>query len=224
MRTASIFKRAITEQQKNERRRNVLASARRLFEQEDFQSITIAQIARKSGIAKGSVFLYFKTKEELFLCLTLEELEKWNDEFDRRLEEIVHGKTAKSSDLLDLIDSTLMNNSILIRLLAMVNVILEQNIGYKQANQFKRALLERARHTGELLDKSISFFRTGDGVRFYLYLYILIIGLHQASNPAPIIKQVLQHSDFHVFNINFRSYFLEMLKYLLDGMERGRTM
>jgi AcrR family transcriptional regulator len=76
MRTASIFKRAITEQQKNERRQNILASARRLFEQEDFQSIAIAQIARNSGIAKGSVFLYFKTKEELFLCLTLEELEK----------------------------------------------------------------------------------------------------------------------------------------------------
>ena len=224
MKTTSNFKRAITEQQKNERRRKVLVSACRLFELKDFQSITIAQIARKSGIAKGSVFLYFKTKEELFLCLTLEELEKWNDEFDKRLKEIVHGKTAKSSDLLDLIDSTLMNNSILIRLLAMVNVILEQNIGYKQAKQFKRALLERARRTGHLMDKSVSFFRTGDGVRFYLYLYILIIGLHQASNPTPIIKQVLQHPDFHVFNIDFRSYFLEMLKYLLDGMERGRTM
>ena len=224
MRITSIFKRAITEQQKNERRRKILASARRLFEREDFQTITIAQIARKSGIAKGSVFLYFKTKEELFLCLTLEELEKWNDEFDKRLKEIVHGKTAKSSDLLDIIDSTLMNNSILIRLLAMVNVILEQNIGYKQAKQFKRALLERALHTGHLLDKSVSFFRTGDGVRFYLYLYILIIGLHQASNPAPIIKKVLRHPDFHVFDINFRSYFLEMLKCLLDGMERGRTM
>lgn len=224
MRTTSIFKRAITEQQKNERRRNVLASARRLFEQEDFQSITIAQIARKSGIAKGSVFLYFKTKEELFLCLTLEELERWNDEFDRRLEEIVHGKTAQSSDLLDLIDSTLLNNSILVRLLAMVNVIFEQNIGYEQAYHFKRVLLKRAQHTGQLLDKSVSFFRTGDGVKFYLYLYVLIIGLHQASNPAPIIKKVLRHPDFHVFNINFRSYFLEMLKYLLDGMKRGKTM
>ncbi len=224
MSTISIFKRAITEQQKNERRQNILASARRLFEQEDFQSIAIAQIARKSGIAKGSVFLYFKTKEELFLCLTLEELEKWNDEFDRRLEKIVHVKTAKSSDLLDIIDSTLMNNSVLIRLLAMVNVILEQNIGYKLANQFKRALLGRALHTGYLLDKSVSFFRNGDGVRFYLYLYILIIGLHQASNPAPIIKKVLRHPDFHVFNINFRSYFLEMLKCLLDGMKRGKTM
>lgn len=224
MKATSNFKRAITEQQKNERRQNILSSARRLFEFEDFQSITIAQIARKSGIAKGSVFLYFKTKEELFLCLTLEELEKWNDEFDRRLKEIVHVKTAKSSDLVDLVDSTLMNNSVLIRLLAMVNVILEQNIGYKQANQFKRALLERAQHTGELIDKSVSFFRTGDGVRFYLYLYILIIGLHQASNPAPIIKQVLKHPDFHLFNINFRLYFLEMLKYLLDGMKRGRTL
>lgn len=224
MKAISNFKRAITEQQKNERRRKVLASARRLFEQEDFQSITIAQIARKSGIAKGSVFLYFKTKEELFLCLTLEELEKWNDEFDRRLKEIVYVKTAKSSDLVDLVDSTLMNNSILIRLLAMVNVILEQNIGFKQANQFKRALLEHALHTGHLLDRSVSFFRTGDGVRFYLYLYILIIGLHQASNPAPIIKQVLKHPDFHLFNINFRSYFLEMLKYLLDGMKRDRTL
>src|SRR3990170_3390246 len=133
MKTTSNFKRAITEQQKNERRRKVLVSACRLFELKDFQSITIAQIARKSGIAKGSVFLYFKTKEELFLCLTLEELENWNDEFDRRLKEIVHGKTAKSSDLLDIIDSTLMDNSVLIRLLAMVNIILEQNIGHKQA-------------------------------------------------------------------------------------------
>ncbi len=216
-----VLVRAITEEQKNERRWTILASARTLFEQADFKSITMAQIAKNSGIAKGSVFLYFKTKEGLFLYLTLQELEKWNDEFDRRLKEIVHGKTAQSSDLLDLIDTTLMNNSVLVRLLAMVNVILEQNVDYEQAYQFKRVLLKRAQHTGQLLDKSVSFFRTGDGVKFYLYLYVLIIGLHQASNPAPIIKQILQYPDFHIFNLDFRLYFLEMFKYLLDGMERS---
>lgn len=215
------FKRAITEEQKAARRQKILDAARRLFERADFQSIAITDIAGKAGIAKGSVFLYFKTKEELFLSLTFLELEKWNDEFDGRLEKISQGKTVKSGDLLDLIDSTLLNNSILVRLLSMVNVILEQNIGYDEAHQFKRGLLERARHTGRLLEERVDFFRKGDGVKFYLYLYILIVGLNQTSNPAPIIMKVLQHPDFHVFNIDFRTYFLEMLKHLLNGMERA---
>jgi AcrR family transcriptional regulator len=215
------FKRAVTEEQKIERRQKILDSAKHLFEQADFQAIAITQIAQRAGIAKGSVFLYFKTKEELFLVLTLQELEAWNDDFDRRLERMQPGKSVKSGELSRLIDSTLLKNTLLVRLLAMVNIILEQNVGYDEAHRFKSALLKRAGKTGFLLEKTIGFFKKGDGIKFYLYLYILIVGLNQTSNPAPVIRKVLQHPDFHAFKIEFRPYFLDMLKHLLNGMEHS---
>ena len=217
------FKRAITEEQKNERRQKILDSARSLFEQTDFKSITIEQIAQNSGIAKGSVFLYFKTKEELFLYLTIEELEKWNHEFDSKLENVGREKALQTNELLDLVDSTLIKNTVLIRLLAMLSATFEQNIGYEQAYHCKRIIYQRTENTGLLLDRYVCFFQNGDGAKFYLFLYALIAGLYQMSNPPPVVKQVLQDMKLHGCHIDFRTYLLDMLKYLLDGMERGHV-
>ena len=72
----SIKKRAISEEQKLERKKDILNTALNLFEISSFHEISIAKIAKKTGIAKGTVFIYFKTKEELFLSITKTEIEK----------------------------------------------------------------------------------------------------------------------------------------------------
>ena len=38
-----------------------------MFLQTNYEAVTIAAVAQESGLAKGTVYLYFKTKEELFL-------------------------------------------------------------------------------------------------------------------------------------------------------------
>jgi AcrR family transcriptional regulator len=48
------------------RRSEILQSALQLFREEGFEKVTVESIAKKSGIAKGSFYNYFKSKEDVY--------------------------------------------------------------------------------------------------------------------------------------------------------------
>jgi len=61
-------RRARTADAKHARRTKVVDTAIGFLESADLETITVASVARGAGIAKGTVYLYFRTKEELFLA------------------------------------------------------------------------------------------------------------------------------------------------------------
>jgi AcrR family transcriptional regulator len=48
------------------RRDEILKSALELFREEGFEKVTVESIAKKAGIAKGSFYNYFKSKEDVY--------------------------------------------------------------------------------------------------------------------------------------------------------------
>jgi TetR/AcrR family transcriptional regulator len=48
------------------KKRHILEAARRLLVEHDFQDIVLDDVAKKAGVAKGTLFLHFKSKEDLF--------------------------------------------------------------------------------------------------------------------------------------------------------------
>ncbi|HAZ08411.1 MAG TPA: hypothetical protein DCZ01_07815 [Elusimicrobia bacterium] len=48
------------------KKRHILEAARRLLIKRGFQNIVLDDIAREAGVAKGTLFLYYKSKEDLF--------------------------------------------------------------------------------------------------------------------------------------------------------------
>jgi len=51
------------------KKRQILAAARRMLVKRGFQDIVLDDIAREAGVAKGTLFLHFKDKEEMFLAV-----------------------------------------------------------------------------------------------------------------------------------------------------------
>lgn len=54
---------------KNRRRRELIEVAARVFSTRGFRNARIADIAAEAGVAKGLVYQYFKSKEELFFAV-----------------------------------------------------------------------------------------------------------------------------------------------------------
>ncbi len=48
------------------KKRHILEAARRLLVEHDFQDIVLDEVAKKAGVAKGTLFLHFKNKEDFF--------------------------------------------------------------------------------------------------------------------------------------------------------------
>lgn len=67
------------EREKQRRREEILAAARELFYEKGYQLTTVEEIAEAAEISKGTVYLYFGSKDELYVSVILEgfgELEK----------------------------------------------------------------------------------------------------------------------------------------------------
>lgn len=58
--------RAVGEEEKAARRRQILGAAKRVFARKGFQGTTITDVAKAAGLSYGAVYWYFHSKDELF--------------------------------------------------------------------------------------------------------------------------------------------------------------
>lgn len=61
------------EKQKAESRQKLLISAAKCFAEKGYDQCTVADIARTAGMSQGSMYVHFKSKEELFKCMIQQE-------------------------------------------------------------------------------------------------------------------------------------------------------
>jgi len=64
----------------DERRRKLIATARRLFANQGFHLTGVSQIARESGIAVGQIYRDFASKEAVIAAICEESLQVWLEE------------------------------------------------------------------------------------------------------------------------------------------------
>ncbi len=68
-RTARSVRRAISDEEKSERRNEILAAAKIVFSLKGYNATTIADIARAAELSYGSIYWYFDSKDALFHAL-----------------------------------------------------------------------------------------------------------------------------------------------------------
>ncbi len=49
------------------RKKKIIQVATQLFSEKSYHDVTIDEVATKAGIAKGTIYLYFESKERLYL-------------------------------------------------------------------------------------------------------------------------------------------------------------
>jgi AcrR family transcriptional regulator len=68
--------------EKEQRRSVIVSAARKLFFEKGFKYVTVDNIAKKSELSKGSIYLYFKSKEEIYTHILFSDIEKFNKKSD----------------------------------------------------------------------------------------------------------------------------------------------
>lgn len=211
-------RRARSTNAKLSRRTEILDAAVGFLEQADLHQITIARVATQAGIAKGTVYLYFRTKEELFLGALERLLEAWYNELDGAL---AGGQGwLSASALAELITASLTRRSLLRRLLALLGPVLEHNLDAERALRFKWRVAGRLASTGALLERRTVFLRPGDGPRLLLQLQALAAGLQSLAEPAPAVRDVLSAPGLESLRLEFDRDYRSSVRALLTGLER----
>lgn len=205
--------RATSTDEKYLKRSQILSAARELFLRDDRQLPAVASIAQQAGLAKGTVYLYFSTKEEIFLALLADEfsglllaIQTYLDHHTRtphkRLSKAQKQDFAKG--LITVIADYLLDHPEFLRLDAMSYSVLEQNLSDDFLYAFKFELTKTLVATGQQLDQIIDA-PGGRGTSLLLRTYALMRGLWQSLDYPEHLQKLLAHAMFEPIRPDFQS-------------------
>jgi len=75
------------EREKLRQRKEMLAAALGLFSQKGYHNVSMQEIAQKAEFAIGTLYKFFKNKEDLYKALMLEQANKFDDELTKAIKE-----------------------------------------------------------------------------------------------------------------------------------------
>ena len=173
-----IRQRAIQAEDKQERHEAILDAAARLLLRSPERIANMADVADEAGLAKGTVYLYFPSKEELLLAVH----ERNIDGFFRALvARLADDAPAKVTDVLALTHEHMVEPPLFLPLAARCFGLMGQSVPPEAARAFKQRMGERLMAAGAGLERHFSELKPGDGVGLLRHSYALIIGLWQMS-------------------------------------------
>jgi AcrR family transcriptional regulator len=173
-----IRHRAIHAEHKQERHDAILDAAERLLLRSPERLAHVAEVADEARLAKGTVYLYFPSKEELLLALH----ERSIDGFFRAVIARVERKAPVSfDDMLALTRRHLVEPPLFLPLASRCFGLMAQSIPKAAAAAFRQRMSDRLERAGRGLERHFPELGPGGGVQLLRHCYAEIIGLWQMS-------------------------------------------
>jgi len=213
---AAIRRRAVLPEDKSERRDAILRAAAGLLRRAPMGAITVEELARRAGLAKGTVYLYFETREEVLLAVHGKRTQKLFDALERALAgPAVDAKTMARATL-----RFLRAHPEFLPLAATCRGMLETNIGAEAALAFKRALGARLARLGARIEAVYPGLAQGEGLALLMNSHALMVGLWQLADAPACLRDVMKRPDMRMFRIDFQKQLMAALVDLWQAVER----
>jgi AcrR family transcriptional regulator len=213
-------KRARSDQAKIEKRQRLIDAARALFGTREFAGITVDEIAAASGVSKGTVFVYFGTREELFLAVARELF----DDYFASLTEAIGGEDVPGSAdrLKGFILSSFEGRDDFLKMLPLLGVLIEKNVSDGCLRDFKRFLLGGLVSLGGAADRVFPFLpAAGGGARFFFWIYGVVIGFLNLADPGERARGIIEAESMDPFRFEFGPELEAFLGLVLRGMDQA---
>lgn len=178
----AIRQRAIQAVDKQERHHAILDAAERLLLGAPDRVPNVAEVADEAGLAKGTVYLYFPSKEELLLALHERNL----DGFFSALDALLDGRPPVTfDDLLAITFDRIVRRPLLLPLAARCFALMAQSIPAEVAAAYRERMATRLEHAGARLERLFPRLAPGEGVAKLRHSFAVTIGLWQMSATSP---------------------------------------
>jgi AcrR family transcriptional regulator len=177
--------RALTDAERAQRRDDLAQTAADLFRETGYPGLTMDLVARTAGVAKGSVFLAFATKEELVLHAVKLRFAAW---FDRLMGLDPRRPSADlSRDLL----ASLRSDPLLLPLLALVGPVLEHGCSQAAVVDFKEALAVNLRALAQRWAVQVPGVAPERWAPWFLQFYALTVGAWAVGEASATVRDAL---------------------------------
>ena len=202
------------DEDKQLRRQTILTAAAALLLQRPERLASVEDVARQSGLAKGTLYLYFATKEEIFLALHEQQTHQFFDTLESLL---VRERSRPSLKRLtrNVVESIRQHPAFLP--LAIQCPEFERNADVDVIGRCKAGIGARLQHIGETMESMYPRLKKGDGARLLIRSYGLMLGLWQLTAPTAVRTRLLERTELAIFRLDY----LVQLEAALYALWRG---
>lgn len=212
--------RAIHAEEKEVRHHAILDAAERLLIAHRQRIANVDEVAAEAGLAKGTVYLYFPSKEELLLALHDRNSERF---FTSLLELLTAGAPVTFDRLFQVVRRDMVDAPGFLPLAALCFGLMEKSVPIDAAAAHKLRTAERLQTAGTCLERQFPQLAEGQGVALLIHSYALIIGLWQMLHPSPVNKALADAANFAILHRDYTAELEGGLRALWDGHLSGAT-
>lgn len=208
------MRRALHDWQKEQRSVAILEAAEKLFVKRRGELPRVDDVAKSASIAKGTVYLYFPSKEAIFLSLLEWRISEWIDDaimlIGKRKSELT------SEDIIDAFVGYPLDNAVVLDLASFSSALLETNVDEKTALDYKSALSAKLEKISAVIEASPLSLGKDDAMVLLLRSYAYMLGLWQLVEPQWVTKSVRRKKNIKWLEIDFESDLRQGLRALWD--------
>ena len=214
--------RAVAPKDKSERRAAIVQAAAALLRRDPSATFSVEELARRAGLAKGTVYLYFGTREEVLLALHAQQAQELFDVVERALSAAdSHGRRVVEEGL-----AYLRSHPEFYPVAGNCRYMLDTNVGAEAAFAFKLGIAQRLEPLGRRIEDIYPGLAGGEGVALLTNCYAMIIGLWQQTDPPLSLRKVMHRPEMAIFSVDFEKQLVAALLDLWEGAQRrsGKAM
>lgn len=201
-----MARRAYATEDKDARRQAILKAAGDLFVAGDGELPSVALIAVAAGLAKGTVYLYFRTKGAIFASILQDGWGEVIGELERTFRPVDEARVDKVAAFLSSYVAYVERRPELLQLDSLGHGVLERNLETATLLAFKQALLDRLTAGATVLEEALGL-SPGRGLQLLTRTYAMTRGLWQSFDHS----QLPAGQPLHPFCSSFGAELLDAL-------------
>ena len=211
------FERARSMEHKEKRWEEIMSAALEQLETTDYEKITLAAIAKKLSFTRANLYKYISSKDEIFLKIMLRDTEAWVNDIVASFE--TAGKL-ENREIAALWSQVLCRHTRVIKLMSLLNSIIEQNVTVERLAAFKKELMSLLMLFIENSETILPRLNPEQRQDFFTSQFFYASGLYPALHETELQKEAAKLAGIEYKRPDFCTEMTRFIRILLDGLEQ----
>jgi len=209
------FRRARSDEQREERRRAILATAAGMLAEMPVAELSLNALSRRVCLAKSNVLRYFESREAILLELLDGATREWIDRVRGDLRAAPAGEVESVARVLA---GSLADSPLLCELISVSASVLERNVSAAVAARHKRATMANGAALAALISERLPGLSEDGAVNFTVCAYLVTGAAWPHTHPGVAMLQAYaQDPELAAMRMDFQTALREALATLLAG-------
>jgi len=210
-----MLQRALAVEDKEERKQELLDAVEKLYLTHPDRMPSVAEVADKAGLAKGTVYLYFATKEEMLLDLHQRHVAHF---FSMLMKKLAEPGPLTFEEIFAVTRDHMIRVPGYLALCSHCFAQMERELPFEAAIAFKARVAQTLTIAGAALERHFPTLGPGGGITILMHSYGLIAGLWQLLHPNARFEKALERPELAILKRDYEREIEAALRSLWGGM------